>query len=213
MRSSPGLTPSISAGDQPLLMGLRDEQWTKLLILSSAGHVVTQGLQLPRGSWCCGGVLSDLGTSSIRGLSRGCNLQGQNAKGWCPTRLQPQLLLHPVIYCSKPLSTDYKVLFNCLMVLYFFCCQLYPLAQLALHSPWCYVLALFIESTGIHSGIFSQSQPSSRCSSQTLCSPALLRSPYCTCVVWGSLLGTLHAVFGSRSYTCLVPQDINAGYY
>lgn len=33
----------------------------------------------------CGRVLSDLGTHSIRGLSRGCNLQGQDAKGCCPT--------------------------------------------------------------------------------------------------------------------------------
>lgn len=151
MRSFPGLTPRISLVISHFWWGSgMSNEW-------SYSSWAVMSMRWHRAPDACGRVLCDLGTPSIRGLSKGCNLQGQDEKGWCPTWLLPQLLLHPVVYCSKSLSTDYKFFFfNWLMALYFFCCQLYPLAQLALHSPWCYALALFMESPGIHSGIFSQ---------------------------------------------------------
>lgn len=144
-------------------------EWSCLswAVLSMRWHRVCSSPEAPDAS---GRVLCDLGTPSTRGL---CNLQGQDAKEGYPTWPLPQLLLHPVIYCSKPLSVDYKIFFNWFMALYFFCCQVSPLAQLALHSPWCFALALFMESPGIHSGIFSQL----RWASQVPVVPARLSAP------------------------------------
>lgn len=87
VRIPPYLTPRTSAGDQPLLMGLRCEQKHEAAQPEQCWLHGDTELAAPRRLNAYGRVLNNLGTSSIGELSRGCSLQWQYAKGRCPTWL------------------------------------------------------------------------------------------------------------------------------